>query len=193
MMASTSPSQLLLALLLAVLALSPAAATALSANTVQAVLGGEAVLLMRHTTAPGVGDPDRFRLGDCDTQRNLSAEGRAQAQRIGAALRAAGLGALAVWTSPWCRCQDSARLLGLGTPRVVPALGSFFQGYTEESVQTAATINLLAQAPADPLLLVTHQVNITALTQGAVYPRSGELVAVLRKNPRTVLERWLVE
>ena len=30
------------------------------------------VLLMRHTLAPGVGDPQRFRLGDCTTQRNLS-------------------------------------------------------------------------------------------------------------------------
>ena len=34
-----------------------------------------------------------------------------------------------------------------------------------------------------PLVLVTHQVNITALTQGGVFPRSGELIAVLRKNP----------
>lgn len=75
----------------------------------------------------------------------------------------------------------------------MPALGSFFQGYSEESVQTAATMTLLAQAADGPLLLVTHQVNITALTQGLIYPRSGELVAVLRKNPRTVLERRVVE
>ena len=190
---SSAVCRSLLGSLLLLLAQSAAAGKALSESTVQALLGGEAVLLMRHATAPGVGDPDRFKLGDCGSQRNLSTQGRAQAERIGTALRSAGLGTLGVWTSPWCRCQDTARLLGLAAPQVVPALGSFFQGYTEESVQTAATMNLLTQAPAGPLLLVTHQVNITALTQGAVYPRSGELVAVLRKNPRTVLERWVVE
>jgi len=34
------------------------------------------VLLMRHTRAPGVGDPVGYTLEDCKTQRNLSAEGR---------------------------------------------------------------------------------------------------------------------
>ena len=40
-----------------------------------------AVLLMRHATAPGTGDPPDLRLGDCTTQRNLSEEGRKQAAR----------------------------------------------------------------------------------------------------------------
>lgn len=88
--------RLLLGLLLAVLAEGAAAGRVLSESTMQAVLSGEAVLLMRHATAPGVGDPDRFKLGQCDTQRNLSAEGRAQSQRIGQALREAGLASLSV-------------------------------------------------------------------------------------------------
>jgi hypothetical protein len=41
-----------------------------------------AVLLIRHALAPGIGDPDNFRLGDCATQRNLSEAGRLE--RIGA-------------------------------------------------------------------------------------------------------------
>jgi len=28
------------------------------------------VLLMRHALAPGVGDPENFKVGDCSTQRN---------------------------------------------------------------------------------------------------------------------------
>lgn len=42
------------------------------------------VLLMRHATAPGTGDPPGFVLGDCAMQRTLSAEGRAEAVRAGA-------------------------------------------------------------------------------------------------------------
>jgi len=45
------------------------------------------VLLMRHTRAPGVGDPSGYTLADCKTQRNLSAEGRKQAIVIGQWLR----------------------------------------------------------------------------------------------------------
>ncbi|MDW7710492.1 MAG: hypothetical protein SCH98_08450 [Deferrisomatales bacterium] len=44
-----------------------------------------------HAVAPGTGDPPGFALGDCGTQRNLSEEGRAQAERIGARFRANGI------------------------------------------------------------------------------------------------------
>ena len=39
-----------------------------------------AVILFRHANAPGVGDPENFRRGDCSTQRNLDAAGREQAR-----------------------------------------------------------------------------------------------------------------
>ena len=29
------------------------------------------VLLLRHSLAPGVGDPENFKVNDCSTQRNL--------------------------------------------------------------------------------------------------------------------------
>ena len=51
------------------------------------------VALVRHALAPGTGGPAEFDLGDCTTQRNLDARGRAQA------LRAAGVRFDAVWTS----------------------------------------------------------------------------------------------
>jgi len=34
---------------------------------------GGYVILIRHAIAPGTGDAPGFRLGDCSTQRNLSA------------------------------------------------------------------------------------------------------------------------
>ena len=49
------------------------------------------VLMLRHAQAPGIGDPPGFRIGDCTTQRNLDAGGRAQAARIGQRLAEAGL------------------------------------------------------------------------------------------------------
>ena len=70
---------------------------------------------MRHTDAPGgVGDPAGFRIDDCATQRNLSAKGRADAEKIGARLKFEGIAFEKIISSPWCRCMDTATLLQLG-------------------------------------------------------------------------------
>lgn len=146
-----------------------------------ALRSGEHIALLRHAIAPGMGDPPEFALRECSTQRNLSAEGRAQATRIGARFRANGIRTAWVFSSQWCRCLDTARLLGLGPVRELPDLNSFFERYERREPQTDAMQGWLAGQTLDqPLVLVTHQVNITALTN--VYPSSGELVVVRRSS-----------
>ncbi len=138
------------------------------------------VLLMRHAqTDPGTGDPPGFALGQCSTQRNLSADGRAQARRIGALLKQQGLTPQRVRSSAWCRCQDTATL-AFGQMEPWEALNSFFEGGDTQGAQTAALRKALAAVPAGQVeAWVTHQVNITALT--GIYPASGE-VLVLRRG-----------
>ena len=41
------------------------------------------ILFLRHTLAPGFGDPQNFNIENCNTQRNLNEEGRYQAKIIG--------------------------------------------------------------------------------------------------------------
>lgn len=143
----------------------------------QAIRSGEAAALMRHAIAPGTGDPATFRIDDCATQRTLSENGRAQARAIGARFRANGVAAAEVRSSRWCRCLETAELLGLGPVLAMPALNSFFGDREEGPDQTAALRRYLgAWAGERPLVLVTHQVNVTALT--GVYPASGEVVVV---------------
>ncbi|MGD1879614.1 MAG: histidine phosphatase family protein [Kiloniellaceae bacterium] len=131
--------------------------------------------ILRHAIAPGTGDPAGFTLGDCATQRNLDDRGRDQARAIGAAFRQAGVAVDRVLTSAWCRATETARLLDLGPVGAEPALNSFFADRASRDEQTEAVRRLLAGLPpSEPAVLVTHQVNITALT--GVYPRSGEVV-----------------
>tara|TARA_R110002110_G_scaffold7770_9_gene39295 strand:+ start:5532 stop:6161 length:630 start_codon:yes stop_codon:yes gene_type:complete len=149
----------------------------------EAVRTGGAFAMMRHALAPGTGDPQSVVIGDCTTQRNLSDAGRAQARRIGAAFRQNGIDAARVYTSEWCRCAETARLLGIGPVESLSALNSFFADRGREAGQTAALVAWLgrddpARNAGTPLVLVTHQVNITALT--GVYPRSGEIVVARR-------------
>jgi phosphohistidine phosphatase SixA len=162
------------------------------AELFEAVRTGRAALLLRHALAPGTGDPAEFRLDDCATQRNLSAAGREQARAIGERLRAQGIAQAEVYSSQWCRCLETARLLDLGVVKELPALNSFFGDHASAAAQTAALRDFLSAGPrAAPVVLVTHQVNIAALTgQGA---GSGEIVVVALpfEGERSVLGRIL--
>ena len=136
----------------------------------------DVVLIMRHAlTDPGVGDPPGFVLGRCATQRNLSAEGRAQARAFGARLAALGLRPAAIRSSRWCRClhsgDEAAAGLG-GVPALKtepwPALDSFFEDRARAPAQTATLRQRLAALRGPGFeLWVTHQVNIGALTGAA--------------------------
>ena len=144
-----------------------------------ALRSGGHFALIRHAVAPGTGDPSHFSLHDCTTQRNLSEEGRSQAAKIGQRLRANGLRKARVYSSQWCRCLDTARLIGMGKVDELPVLNSFFQHNERQSSQNQALKKWLAgQSLDEPLLLVTHQVNITAIS--SIYPSSGEIVVMRR-------------
>lgn len=134
---------------------------------------GGCVVLMRHAlTVPGVGDPPEFRLGDCDTQRNLSEAGREQSRQVGRAFTEARVLVAEVRSSAWCRCTETAEL-AFGRHRVWPPLNSFFARDGREQ-QTREVLQALADHRApDNLVLVTHQVNIQALTGQS--PAMGEL------------------
>ena len=97
-----------------------------ASSTVTALLRqGGVVIAFRHALAPGTFDPPGFVLEDCRTQRNLDAEGRQQAARIGRWFREEGLMPSAVRSSPWCRCLETARLaFGPAAVQTWAALGS---------------------------------------------------------------------
>ena len=163
-----------------------------NASAWEALRGGGAVALFRHTTAPGTGDPPGMRLDDCATQRNLDEAGRAQARRIGEAFRAEGVAVGAVLTSRWCRARETADLAFPGLARAEPAFDSFFYERAEGPGRTARARRILLDwGGPGALVVATHQVNITALTgafpssgEGLVLKRSGgDLVVVGRVKP----------
>ena len=138
---------------------------AAGSDLVALLRAGDCALMMRHAqTVSGVGDPPNFRLDQCNTQRNLSDEGRAQAVRIGQWFKANRLQPRSVQTSPWCRCKDTAEL-AFGKYTELSALASTFDNRVSQDAQTKALRTRLGYLPAGQFeVWVTHQVNITALT-----------------------------
>jgi phosphohistidine phosphatase SixA len=168
------------------LAQGQASAAASGETAAGAALREGAVVIFRHANAPGGGDPTGMKLGDCGTQRNLDAEGRAQAHRIGERLRQERVAVGAVWSSQWCRTRETAELLNAGKVRETADFNSFFGDRSREPAQTtAARAALLAWKGPGALIVVTHQVNIAALA--GVLPASGEGVVLRRRGAQLEL------
>ena len=82
-----------------------------------------------------------------------------------------------VLSSRWCRARDTAALMNLAPVKDAPMLDSFFSDRSREPEQTAALKRFLAEMkPGETVVMVSHQVNITALT-GDV-PASGEAAVI---------------
>jgi len=149
-------------------------------------LRSSGIVLFRHALAPGTGDPPGFTLGDCSTQRNLNARGRGDARRIGETFQTRGIEVGKVLTSQWCRCRDTADFAFPGKVTENPAFNSFFENRSQGPVQTKTATDVLSswQGPG-ALVIVTHQVNITALT--GVFPASGEGIVIRMEDGAPVL------
>jgi phosphohistidine phosphatase SixA len=119
--------------------------------------GGQVVVIRHSSTEPGIGDPPGFRLDDCSTQRNLSAAGREEARRIGAAFRDRGVPVGRVLSSRWCRCLETT-LLAFGTVEPWAPPDSFFDARSREPDRTRRVRQLAGERPdSGNLILVTHQ------------------------------------
>ena len=148
------------------------------------------VLLLRHSLAPGVGDPENFKLGDCSTQRNLSQEGRDDASEIGAWIKRQKVEIYRVESSRWCRARQSAELLDIGKVKLNKNLDSLFRESNLEShpktLKTKQQI-ISHRNKSGLLVLVGHYVNIAALVGVGVDSGEGVIVKANKNGVIKVL------
>jgi phosphohistidine phosphatase SixA len=174
-----------LVLLMGAILMAPHVAKADESAAWQALRGGEAVLMLRHALAPGTGDPASFDLDDCSTQRNLNDIGREQARAWKPLLASHAIDQARVFSSHWCRCMDTATEMDMGEVTAWPSLNSFFRNRGKGPKQTQQTIDRINNLPpGKTVILVSHQVNVTALA--GVFPASNEGVIIglpLSENP----------
>ncbi len=147
---------------------------------------GDKIILIRHSKAPGFGDPPGFQIKDCKTQRNLSKEGVDQSKKIGRLFKKNKIKIDQVLSSQWCRCKDTAKY-AFKNYKEFSALNSTFQSpYDKNAKKQIKELKEYIQkwnGNGSNLVLVTHYVIITAITD--VIPRSGEIV-IIDKNFNTL-------
>ena len=143
---------------------------------------GNKIILIRHSLAPGGGDPAGFEIDNCKTQRNLSKKGINQSKKIGKLFKKNKVPIDQVLSSQWCRCKDTAKY-AFSDYKEFTALNSTFQSpYNKnEGKQLKELYNFVKKwdGKGKNLVLVTHYSIITAVTNAV--PSSGEIV-ITNKN-----------
>jgi len=164
---------------------------ALAADDVWALLRkpGHAVLL-RHSNAPGSQtESNDMNFKDCSIQRNLDADGKAQAARIGDAFRKHGIAKLQLIASQYCRAIETAKLTKLGPVSENPVLNLVYVAdLVAKSAASKKSVELIRKIPPNRLtMLVTHIGNIQAIAATSLEP--GEMVVVhLDKSGAVVVD-----
>ena len=148
----------------------------LNKDLMNQLLDGNKLIFIRHAYAPGSGDPNNFNLNDCSTQRNLSEEGRKQAQKIGEFFTNNNIKIKKVFSSEWCRCKETAEIafLDYSTKNF---LNSFYSlKYAKNKNKQIKELNDYVSQfkSSENIVFVTHYVLIFEVFNYA--PLSGEIV-----------------
>jgi malonate transporter len=125
-------------------------------NAWKLVQGGGQVLLIRHaTTTPRVGDPPGFRLEDCARQAPIGE----------------------ILSSPWCRCQETARLAFAREATTWTALSNLFGRREAADAQVREMRSRIGSyGGKGNLVLISH--GSTALPLTGVSPQQAEIIVL---------------
>tara|TARA_B100001540_G_C15384789_1_gene451739 strand:- start:45 stop:602 length:558 start_codon:yes stop_codon:yes gene_type:complete len=148
----------------------------LNENLMNQLEEGGKLIFIRHAYAPGSGDPDNFNLNDCSTQRNLSEDGKKQAQLIGVFFKENKIKIDKILSSEWCRCKETA-FIAFEDFETKDFLNSFYSIKFAKNKKTQVK-NLKKYVnkwnSKKNLILVTHYVVISEVLNYA--PGSGEII-----------------
>ncbi len=135
--------------------------------------GGHVILIRHAASNKSQEDAAKVDLNNCNTQRNLSREGRIDARQIGQGIDTLQIPVGKVFSSPFCRAMDTGRL---AFSRVEPSRSLNYVTNSSADEKKAASMlkPLLSNLPATGTntILISHSTNIKA-TLGFV-PEEGE-------------------
>ena len=147
-------------------------------NFIDELRDGGKLILIRHSIAPGTGDPLNFDINDCKTQRNLSIEGIEQAKKIGEFFRKNNIPFEKVYTSEYCRCKDTAKN-AFNNFETFSGLNSTFADQSKTPIYIKRIKDLINRLDKSKnYIFVAHHTTIQGLVNYAA--SSGEIVIVDR-------------
>lgn len=153
------------------------------AELVKVLQTGGHVVYMRHTkTDRSQEDLDHSDLSNCETQRNLSEEGREQARVIAQAIRKLRIEFESVVTSPYCRARDTADLTFGGGQNALSLRYLSHQPENERPGAIREITRMLSTPPKNGgnTVLVSHTENLKQ-TAG-IWPKDSGVMHIFKPN-----------
>ena len=150
-------------------------------NIVEILKKNDNIIFIRHSLAPGSGDPENINLNDCKTQRNLNSEGIKQSKKIGNFFKKNDIKVEHIFSSEWCRCKDTA-FYAFNNYKTFNALNSFYseQFYKNKNKQIKSLKKFISNWDNNSnLVLVTHYVVISEIL--GIAAGSGEIIVSNKK------------
>ena len=145
-------------------------------NIVEILKKNDNIIFIRHSLAPGSGDPENINLNDCKTQRNLNSEGIKQSKKIGNFFKKNNIRVEHIFSSEWCRCKDTA-FYAFENFKTFDALNSFYSEkfYKNKNKQIKKLKKFINDwDDSSNLVLVTHYVVILEIL--GIGAGSGEII-----------------
>lgn len=167
---------------------TPAAIAAGELAHLSSVLGelrnGGLVIYFRHGSTDLAGASDEAAdMTKCETQRNLSTEGREQATQIGEAFRALEIPVGTVTTSPFCRAKDTGKL-AFGRFTVNNDLYYAIGTSADETARIAQSLRRMLSTPpakSTNAVIVSHTANLREAA--GIWPKPEGVAYVFRPLP----------
>ena len=150
-------------------------------NIVEILKKNDNIIFIRHSLAPGSGDPEIINLNDCKTQRNLNSEGIKQSKKIGNFFKKNDIKVEHIFSSEWCRCKDTA-FYAFNSYKTFDALNSFYSEkfYKNKNKQVKRLKKFINGWDNNSnLILVTHYVVISEIL--GIAAGSGEIIISNKK------------
>ena len=150
-------------------------------NIVEILKKNNNIIFIRHSLAPGSGDPENINLKDCKTQRNLNYEGVKQSKKIGNFFKKNNIKVEHIFSSEWCRCKDTA-FHAFNNYKTFNALNSYYSEkfYKNKKKQIKKLKKFISDWDNNSnLVLVTHYVVISEIL--GIAAGSGEIIISNKK------------
>ena len=137
------------------------------------------IVLLRHSNAPGsMPESNDMNMKDCSIQRNLDADGKAQATRLGNEFRKHKIGKVKLVSSEYCRAMETGKLMKLGSVASLRILNQVFladiPGMREAGAKGREYMKKIP--PKQLTVLITHVTNIQSIAGAKL--DSGEIAVV---------------
>ncbi|HSS45710.1 MAG TPA: histidine phosphatase family protein [Thermoanaerobaculia bacterium] len=160
------------------------ASEAVEGDLIDGLRRGGYVIYFRHAaTNPDQVDMDTAKLDRCETQRNLSPDGRRMARDLGGAFQTLRIPVGKVVTSPYCRAVDTAEL-AFGRHETSSALYFAMGAAKDQRESQGAELRQMLSTPprrGTNTVIVSHHANLKEAT--GLWPKREGDAHVFRPRP----------